>query len=54
MAYTRPSTFHLQSILVHARDSAADAVFFSPIILSNYGGSIMCGDCSIRVFDYNS
>ena len=52
MTYTRPSASHLQNILSWLSVPIHGIVLqLLVIILSYYEGSIMCGDCSIRVFD---
>ena len=57
----RPCAFHLQNILsrirvsqdtcVHAWDSTADASFSYSATVENFLNSVVCCDCSIRVFD---
>ena len=56
MAYTRPSAFHLQNIICRLSVPMHGIVLQMLVfIFSYYGGlilkSVMCGDCSIRVFD---
>ena len=53
MIYTRPCAFHLQNMVSRLNVPMHEVVLQMLVfILSSYGfSSVICGDCSIRVFD---